>query len=60
VKGRIAQEWIQFIEVHYANQGYKLKAPDWAPNFIAMLWEHTQRVWKFRNTIYHIDKNGSI
>jgi hypothetical protein len=26
VKGRIAQEWVQFMETHYANQGYKLKA----------------------------------
>jgi hypothetical protein len=25
VKGRIVQEWAQFMEIHYANQGYKLK-----------------------------------
>jgi hypothetical protein len=43
-KGRIAQEWVQFMETHYANQGYILKAQDWAPEFIGALWEHTQRV----------------
>jgi hypothetical protein len=26
VKGRIVQEWVQFMETHYANQSYKLKA----------------------------------
>jgi hypothetical protein len=26
LKGRITQEWTQFIETHYANQGHKLKA----------------------------------
>jgi hypothetical protein len=58
VKGRIAQELIQFIETHYANQGYKLTARDWATKFIGALWEHKQRVWKFRNAIYHADQNG--
>jgi hypothetical protein len=60
VKGRIAQEWIRLIETHYVNQGYKLKARDWAPKFIGALWEHTQRVWKFGNTIYDADQNEQI
>jgi hypothetical protein len=60
VKGRIAQEWIQFMEIHYRNQGYKNKASDWAPKSSGALWEHTQRVWKFRNSIYHADQNGQI
>jgi hypothetical protein len=37
VKGMIAQEWIQSMETHYVNQGYKLKASDWAPPFIGAL-----------------------
>jgi hypothetical protein len=58
VKGSIAQEWIQFMETHYENRGYKkIKARDWAPKFIGALWEHTQRVWTFRNSIYHADIN---
>jgi hypothetical protein len=57
-KGRLAQEWTQFMETHYVNQGYKLKASGWAPKFSGALWEHTQRVWKFRNSIYHVDQNG--
>jgi hypothetical protein len=60
VKGIIAQEWVQFMETHYAKQGYKLKARDWAPKCIGDLWEHTQRVWKFRNSIYHADQTGQI
>jgi hypothetical protein len=60
VKGRIAQEWAHSMETNYANQGYKLKARDWAPKCIVALWEHTQRVWKFRNSIYHADQNGRI
>jgi hypothetical protein len=58
VKGRIAQEWIQFMETHYANQGYILKARGGAPTFIGALMEHTQRVWKFRRATYHADQNG--
>jgi hypothetical protein len=57
VKVRIAQEWIQLMENHYADQGYKLKAGDWAHKFSGALWEHTQRVWKFRKSIYHADQN---
>jgi hypothetical protein len=38
VKGRIAKEWIQFIETHYVNQSYKLKSLDWSPTFIGALW----------------------
>jgi hypothetical protein len=60
VKGRIAQELIQFMETHYANQGYKIKARHWAPTCIGALWEHTQRVCKFRNSIYHAGQNGKI
>jgi hypothetical protein len=45
VKGRIAQEWVQFMET--------LKV-------IGALWEHTQRVWKFRDSIYHADQTGKI
>jgi hypothetical protein len=37
VKGRIEQEWIQFMENHYKNQGYKLKARDWVQTFIFAL-----------------------
>jgi hypothetical protein len=59
-KERFAEEWIKFIETHYANQGYTLKARNWAPTFISTLWEHMQRVWKFRNYIYHADANGRI
>jgi hypothetical protein len=58
VKGRIAQEWVQFMESHCTNHGCKLKARDWAPKFIGALWEYTQRVWKFRNSIYHADQTG--
>jgi hypothetical protein len=56
-KERIAEEWITLIEAQYANNGYKLKARDWAPKFISALWEHMQRVWKFRNDIYHAANN---
>jgi hypothetical protein len=58
LKGRIAQEWTQFIETHCTNQGHTLNAQDWAPRFIGALWEHTQRVWKFKNVIYHAGHNG--
>jgi hypothetical protein len=54
-KGRSAQRWVQLMETHYANQCYKLKTRDGAPKFIGALWEHTPRVWKFRNSVYHAD-----
>jgi hypothetical protein len=59
-KGRIAEEWIQFVETHYVNQGCKLKAQYWAPKFISTLWEHMQWVWKFRKDIYHAETNGHV
>jgi hypothetical protein len=60
MKGRTSEEWIQFIETHDENQGYKLKTRDWAPTFISDLWEHMQRVWNFIKNIYHADTNGRI
>jgi hypothetical protein len=60
LKGGDAQEWTHFIEVFYANQGHTLKARAWTPQFIEALWEHTQRVWQFRNMIYYADHNGCI
>jgi hypothetical protein len=60
MKGRIAEQWIKFIETHYANQGYRLNARDWATKFISALRENMQRGWTFRNDIYHADINGRI
>jgi hypothetical protein len=60
VKDRIAQEGIQFMETHYANEGYKLKTQDWSQKCVGAPWEDTERVWKFRNSIHHADQNGRI
>jgi hypothetical protein len=60
VKRRTAQEWFQFMETNYVNQGYTLKARDWSTTFTGDLWEHTERVCKFRNSIYHADQTGRI
>jgi hypothetical protein len=52
-KGRIATQWKVYIAQHMNAKGIKLKMKEWAPKLINALWDHTTRLWHFRNDAVH-------
>jgi hypothetical protein len=52
-KGRIATQWKVYIAQHMNAKGVKLKMQEWAPKLINALWDHTTRLWHFRNDTVH-------
>jgi hypothetical protein len=34
---------------HLAAKGIKLKMQEWAPTLIKAMWDHTTRLWHYRN-----------
>jgi hypothetical protein len=59
-KGRITRHWQNYINHHLQNKNIKLPKDEWAAKLIIALWEHLRRVWKFRNGVYHAEKNRRI
>jgi hypothetical protein len=37
-----------------------LRAQEWGHKFITVLWEHSLRIWHFRNDAFHGDKNTQV
>jgi hypothetical protein len=42
---------------HLAVKGIKLKMQEWAPTLINAMWDHTTRLWRYRNDAVHIRDN---
>jgi hypothetical protein len=37
-----------------------LRAQEWGPKFITALWDHSLRIWHFRNDAFHGDTNTHV
>jgi hypothetical protein len=37
-----------------------LRAQEWGPKFITALWDHSLRIWHFRNDAFHGDTNTQV
>jgi hypothetical protein len=37
-----------------------LSAHEWVPKFITALWDHSLRIWHFRNEAFHGDENTQV
>jgi hypothetical protein len=59
-KGIITRHWHNYINHHLQNKNIKLPKYEWAAKLIIALWEHLQRVWNFRNCVYHAENNGRV
>jgi hypothetical protein len=42
---------------HLAAKGIKLKMQEWAPKLINAIWDHTTRLWHYRNDAVHSRDN---
>jgi hypothetical protein len=55
LKGRLSVRWKEYVTAHLKATKSHLKADEWATQFVAALWEHTLRIWQYRNDAFHAD-----
>jgi hypothetical protein len=49
----MSHRWQQFATAHVRSKKLDLRAQEWGPKFITALWEHSLRMWHFRNDGFH-------
>jgi hypothetical protein len=59
-KGRVATQWKVYTEQHLKAKGIKLKMQEWAPKLINTMWDHTTRLWRYRNDVLHIRDSKQV
>jgi hypothetical protein len=52
-KGRIATQWKVYTAQHLNAKGIKLKMQEWVQKLINAMWDHTLRLWYYRNDAVH-------
>jgi hypothetical protein len=52
-KGRVATQWKFYTDQHLNAKGINLKIQQWAPKLINAMWDHTTRLWYYRNDVVH-------
>jgi hypothetical protein len=60
LKGRMSHRWQQFATAHVRSKKLDLRAQEWGPKFITALWDHSLRIWHFRNDAFHGDANTQV
>jgi hypothetical protein len=60
LKGCMSHRWQQFANAHVRSKKFDLRAQEWGPKFITALWEHSLRIWQFRNDAFHGDANAQV
>jgi hypothetical protein len=59
-EGRMSHRWQQFATAHVRSKKLDLWAQEWGPKFITELWDHSLRIWQFRNDVIHGDANTQV
>jgi hypothetical protein len=60
LKGSMSHRWQQFATAHVRSKKLDLSAQEWGPKFITALWDHSLRIWHFRNDAFHGDTNTQV
>jgi hypothetical protein len=60
LKGRMSHRWQQFTTAHVRSKKLDLRAQEWGPKLITSLWDHSLRIWQFRNDAFHGDANTQV
>jgi hypothetical protein len=55
LKGRLSIRRQDYVTAHLKATKPRLKADEWETQFVAALWEHTRRIWQYRNDAFHAD-----
>jgi hypothetical protein len=60
LKGHMSHRWQQFATAYVRSKKLDLRAQEWGPKFITVLWDHSLRIWHFRNDAFHGDTNTQV
>jgi hypothetical protein len=60
LKGRLSRYWITCMDHHFQSNGRKLTVQECIAKLIVGVWEHTDRVWTYRNNRYHENTNQQV
>jgi hypothetical protein len=55
LKEHLSTQWQDYVTAHLKVTKLHLKADEWTTKFVAALWEHTLRIWQYRNDAFHAD-----
>jgi hypothetical protein len=53
----------QVAAIHQRTRPLKkldLGAQEWGPNFVTAMWDHSLRIWQFRNDAFRVDANTRV
>jgi hypothetical protein len=56
----MSHRWKQFATTHVRSKKLDVRAQEWGPKFITALWDHSLRIWHFRNDAFHGDTNTQV
>jgi hypothetical protein len=59
-KVRLSHNWHQFATAHVRSKRLDLRAQEWGPKFVTAMWDHSLRIWQFRNDAFHADTNAQV
>jgi hypothetical protein len=60
LKGRLSHKWQQFTTAHVRSKKLNIRAQEWGPKFATAMWDHSLRIWQFRNDAFHGDANTQV
>jgi hypothetical protein len=60
LKGHMSHKWQQFATAHIRSKKLDLRAQEWGPKLITALWDHSIRIFNFRNEAFHGDANTQV
>jgi hypothetical protein len=60
LKGRLSHNWQKFATAHVRSKKLDLRAQEWGPKLATAMWDHSLRIWKFRNDAFHGDTNTQV
>jgi hypothetical protein len=60
LKGRMSHKWRQFATAHVRSKKLNLRAQELGPKFATAMWDHSLRIWQFRNDYFHGNTNTQV
>jgi hypothetical protein len=49
-----------YTEQQLKAKGIKLKIQEWAPTLVNVMWDHTTRIWYYRNDVVQIRDSKQV
>jgi hypothetical protein len=59
-KGRLSHKLQKSATAHVRSKWLDLQAQEWAPKFATAMWDHSLRIWQFRNDAFHSYTNAHV